>query len=416
MKNSSKLLHSSTIGLLLAGVAVCPLAWSAQTVQIGVTGPFSGPAAQSGLALRQGMETAATEANEQGGLTVNGKKEKIKLLFEDTQDNPAQGVSAAQKLITDNKVDFLIGDAFSTSVTVAEMDLSGQYKMPMMSCEPVGSILSNKVEQHPDKYKYYWKADFGSEAYAATIFDTYKSLIKSGKFKPKSKTIAFIDEDTDYGRSISAKAAKLFQQAGWKVISNNTVALGDTNFNTVLTKLSYRHPGVLVSIFTSADSGIALSHQFNEQGMQASQFAIFYPSRPNFMNGAGSNANGLLWAPLLFDPSQRQADKVLNHKISKRFNTSATTDHAYGYDCMSIVLNAFKKAHSAQPEALTKAMAGTDYKGVLGRYVFDMKNHTVKYGSDYIPVPTAQIRKDGKNVVVWPKKFATGPYQPPAAQ
>ncbi len=118
----------------LALISVPDVARAQDTVKVGVTGPFSGPTAQSGLALRQGMTIAVEEWNAKGGVTIGGKSLKAEPLFEDTQNNPAQGVSAAQKLITDNRVNFLIGDAFASSVAIAEMDLAVQYKIPTMSC------------------------------------------------------------------------------------------------------------------------------------------------------------------------------------------------------------------------------------------------------------------------------------------
>lgn len=237
----------------LALVGIVGSAQAQDVVKIGVTVPFSGPAAQSGLALRQGMTVAGDEWNAKGGVVVDGKPLKVELLFEDTQDNPAQGVSAAQKLITDSRVNFLIGDAFASSVTIAEMDLADQYKIPMMSCEPVSGAISAKIEKDPQKYQYFWKADFNSQGYGATIFQTYAALIKAGQFTPAKKTVAFLVEDTDYGRSIAGNAADLFKSDGWNVIANNTVPLGSTNFSSVLTRLGYDNPAVLVSVFTSVD-------------------------------------------------------------------------------------------------------------------------------------------------------------------
>ena len=391
-------------------LAAPPCVAQAEVVKIGITAPLSGPPAQSGVSLRQGMTAAAEEWNAKGGVTIAGKSLKIDLLFEDNQANPAQGVSAAQKLITNDQVNFLIGDAFASSVTIAEMDLADQYKIPMMSCEPVSGAISAKIEKDPQKYQYFWKADFNSQGYAATIFQTYAALIKGGQFKPAKKTVAFIVEDTDYGRSIAANAADLFKADGWNVIANNTVPLGNTNFSSALIKLNYESPDVLVSVFTSVNSGVALSKQFLEQGLKSSQFAIYYPTRPAYLKGAGSAGEGLMWAPLIFDAAQRPADKSLDQKIQAKFGIAATSDHAYGYDCMNIVLNAFKAADTVKPESVVKALAGTDYSGSLGRYVFNQKNHTAQYGPQFIPIPTAQIR-NGANVIIWPANVATAKYQ-----
>src|SRR5208337_1810705 len=97
---------TASLALLIAGLL--GVAQAQDVVRIGVTAPLSGPPAQSGLALRQGMTMVMDEWNAKGGLTIDGKRYKIELLFEDTQDSPAQGVSAAQKLITNNHVHFLI--------------------------------------------------------------------------------------------------------------------------------------------------------------------------------------------------------------------------------------------------------------------------------------------------------------------
>ena len=234
-------LLAASAALVLAATPC--VAQAEELVKIGITAPLSGPPAQSGVSLRQGMTAAAEEWNAKGGVTVAGKPLKIDLLFEDNQANPAQGVSAAQKLITNDQVNFLIGDAFASSVTIAEMDLADQYKIPMMSCEPVSGAISAKIEKDPQKYQYFWKADFNSQGYAATIFQTYAALIKSAEFKPAKKTVAFIVEDTDYGRSIAANATDLFKADGWNVIANNTVPLGNTNFSSALIKLNYDSPG-----------------------------------------------------------------------------------------------------------------------------------------------------------------------------
>jgi branched-chain amino acid transport system substrate-binding protein len=400
------LVASSTMALF----GTLGMAQAQELLKIGVTGPFSGPAAQSGLALRQGMTVAAEEWSTKGGVTVEGKPLKAEVLFEDTQDDPAQGVSAAQKLITDNGVNFLIGDSFASSVTMAEMDLADHYKIPVMSCEPVSGAISAKIVKDPGRYQFFWKADFNSQGYAATIFETYAALIKTEQLTPRNKTIAFLVEDTDYGRSIAGNAVDLFKADGWKVIANDTVRLGSTDFNSALTKLSYENPDVLVSVFTSVDSGVALSKQFVEQGLTSSQFAIYYPTQPAYLSGAGKVAEGLMWAPLTFDATQRPADKLLDAKIHARFSVAATTDHAYGYDCMNIALNAFKTAGATAPEAVVKALAATDYNGTLGRFVFDQKNHTAQYGAAFVPIPTAQIR-NGKNVIIWPETVANAKYQ-----
>lgn len=158
-------------------------------IRIGVTAPLSGPSANSGIGLRQGMEYAAELINEKG-FNVGNKDARVKLIFEDTQSKPEHGVGSAEKLINDDKVHFLIGDSFNSSVTMAIMDLADQYEMPTMSAASVSEAIANKVKENPDAYKYFWKMYYGSGAYGQALIETYQYLDEKDHITPKNKTIA----------------------------------------------------------------------------------------------------------------------------------------------------------------------------------------------------------------------------------
>src|SRR5690606_30571814 len=88
---------ATLIGATTAGMAGSA---SARDITIGVIGPLSGPAANSGISMRQAYEVVAEQVNKAGGIEIGGAKSKIKLIFEDSASRPEVGVSAAQKLLT----------------------------------------------------------------------------------------------------------------------------------------------------------------------------------------------------------------------------------------------------------------------------------------------------------------------------
>src|SRR5680860_912829 len=102
-----------------AVMAMAPAAWA--EIKIGIVAPLSGPAANSGIAMRQAYEAAIQQVNDAGGIDMNGEKQMIKVVFEDSASRPEVGVSAAQKLLTRDNVDILVGDALASSVTLAIM-------------------------------------------------------------------------------------------------------------------------------------------------------------------------------------------------------------------------------------------------------------------------------------------------------
>lgn len=394
------LLHSS-----------CATTGGSDMVRIGMTAPLTGPASESGIALRQGAELAVEEINATGGIDVGSKKYRIALFVEDNESKPAVGVSAAERLITKEEVHYLIGDAILSSVTMAIMELAPRYKVPVVSGESVSEAIVDKVRADPEKYHYYWKMNFGSTTYANTVFNTVRWLLEKEEFQPHTKKVFFIVEDTDYGRSNAGAAATLFENIGWSTVAIETVPMGHTEFYPQLNKLREAEADVLVSIFTPLSSGVALVKQFRELGVGALHMAIYYPTRPEFIQQVGEAAEGLLWSPLIFDPEHIDAHKAFAEKVQDKFNVEATIDHAYAYDFIYNATDSISRAGSLKSEDIIEALATLDRQGIIGRYVFDQSNHQAKSGPKFIPVPTAQIQR-GRSFIVWPEQFASAEYQP----
>lgn len=378
-------------------------------VKIGMTAPLTGAAAESGISIRQGAELAVEEINANGGINIGGKMFSIALFVEDNESKPEVGVSAAVRLITKDKVHYLIGDAILSSVTMAIMDLAPRYEIPIVSCESVSTAIVEKIEANPEKYKYYWKMNFGSTAYADTIFNTINWLVDQGNFNPKTRTIFFIVEDTDYGRSNAQEAAKSFESIGWEVTAIETVPLGHTEFYPQLNKLKDINADVLISIFTPLSSGVALVKQFDEVGVSSLHLAIYYPTQPEFIQQAGDSTEGLLWGPLIFDPIHNDTHKDFAQRIRAKFNVEANLDHGYGFDAVNNAIDSIRRADSLEPNKIIEAIAKLDYRGIVGRYVFDPVTHQAISGPGYISIPAAQIQ-GGQNFVIWPEDSATGQY------
>jgi len=390
------------------------LAETPQEVRIGVTAPLTGPAAEAGVALKEGAIMAAEEWNADGGIFIEeaGKKLPIKILVEDCQSKPEVGVSVGEKLITRDKVNMLIGDMLHSSVTMAVMELAPKYGIPVLSAEPVSTEIAKKVKANPKRYWSYWKGNWNSDALGGAVFDTYKYLIEKGLFKPKSKKIAFIVEDTDWGRSNAQKASEFFKGAGWETLTTETVPLGHTDFYPQLTKIKSMSPDILVTSFTPLSSGVACTKQFHELGLKCGHMGIYYPSRPEYLSQVGKMGNYLLWTTSFIDPVNIPRHKEFARKVQKRWGVTPNMDHASGYDVVYNALDSIKRAESLDPKTIVESLSKLDRPGVLGRYVFNQEDHAILAGEDYIPVPGIQIQ-NGKDVVIYPSSLAVGFYQKP---
>jgi branched-chain amino acid transport system substrate-binding protein len=406
------LLVAAALVLLVAGPALA--AAPPKAIKIGITAPLTGPAAEAGVALKQGFILAADEWNGAGGVMIKefNKKIPVEVLIEDCQSKPEVGVAIAEKLFTRDKVDVLLGDAFHSSVTMAIMELAPKYGKPIMSVEPVSEEIAKKVASNPKRYWNFWKGDWGSTGYADSVFSTYRFMESKGFFKSKTNKIAFIVEDTDYGRSNAEKTKELFAGIGFQSVATETVPLGYTDFYPQLGKLKNLGPDVVMSVFTPLSSGVALTKQFQEVGLKAYHHAIYYPLRPEFIPQAGKSADFLVWSTLLVDPEHNPKHKEFGEKVKKRWNVVVNSDHASAYDGLYNILDSIQRAGSLDSKKIVDALSKLDLKGIMGRYVFEQSNHQIKYGEDFVPVPASQIQ-EGKHRVIWPASLAAGTFQLP---
>jgi ABC-type branched-subunit amino acid transport system substrate-binding protein len=124
---------------------------------------------------------------------------------------------------------------------------------------------------------------------------------------------------------------------------------------------------VLVSIFTSHDSGSALVKQLDKQHSEALHFTVYYPSLHKFTQQAGEGKEGFLWVPLEFFPHDSSLQTEFTKKVKDTLKVEATYDRAFGYDALYNLVECLSKAGSVQPEEVVKALAQLDRKGILSR-------------------------------------------------
>lgn len=108
------------LAVLLALGAAAPVSAADKVLEIGVLGPLSGGAAAYGVELVRGAELRADEINKTGGLKVGGDVYKIKLITYDHKASAADAATAANKLVFQDKVKYIIGNAVGATCNAAQ--------------------------------------------------------------------------------------------------------------------------------------------------------------------------------------------------------------------------------------------------------------------------------------------------------
>jgi len=199
--------------LSLVASLVLVAAAMAEEFKIGVITELSGDLATGGNITKRGYDLWAQEVNAKGGIDIKGKKYPVKLIYADAQSNPAAGAAAAERLITQEKVDFILGP-YSSGVTLAVAPVVDKYKIPMIT----GSAESPLIWKNKFKYT------FGT--IPPINFTGAMSIKTLMELKPTPKTIAIIGSNDAFSKATAEAYKTAAEAAKLKVLKFSIVPSG----------------------------------------------------------------------------------------------------------------------------------------------------------------------------------------------
>jgi branched-chain amino acid transport system substrate-binding protein len=229
---------------------LCALAAPAVAQDITIAGilPQTGPSAAVGQQERQGVQFAVDELNAKGGI----RGHMVRVNFDDNQTKPDQSVLAFNREVDLNNVPVII-TGFSVP-TLAMAPLATRKKVLMInpaaqsnSLGTASPYLFNTMPLTRDETE---------------VLVTY--LVR----KLNKKTAAIIYENSAPGIDGRNDFTADFTKLGGKVVSEDPVTTGDTNFRPVILKVASNKPDV---VFLNVVSGDTLP-QFDEQVRQQPGF------------------------------------------------------------------------------------------------------------------------------------------------
>jgi branched-chain amino acid transport system substrate-binding protein len=331
-----------------------------QVVKIGHVGPITGAIAHLGKDNEYGARMAIDELNAKG-VTIGGKKVKFQLVAEDDGADPKQGTSVAQKLV-DAKVNGVIGH-LNSGTTIPASKIYSDAGIPQIS----PSATNPKYTQQGFKTTFRVVANDGQLG---------GTLGKYAVQTLKGKKIAVIDDRTAYGQGVAEEFVKGAKKAGGaQIVAQQYTNDKATDFNAILTSIKSKNPDVVFFGGMDAVAG-PMMRQMKQLGIKA-----------KFMGGDGICTEGL--ANLAGDAigeeqvvcaeaggvvdAQKKGMDDFRAEYKKKFGTDVQIYAPYVYDATMVMVEAMKKAGSADPVKYLPELAKIQYKGVTGPIAFDSK-------------------------------------------
>src|SRR6266545_3083591 len=155
------------------------------TIKVGAVLPVTGKESKIGGAYKQATEFAVKEVNDAGGVTVAGKAMKIELTLLDDTSDAAKSAQLVEQLITQQKVDVVIG-GYGSHLVQAQSVVPERYGVPYIS----GGAGARGIY---GRSKWVFGTLSPVDVLSSTQMDFLASLVAAGKLK-KGLKIALLED------------------------------------------------------------------------------------------------------------------------------------------------------------------------------------------------------------------------------
>jgi branched-chain amino acid transport system substrate-binding protein len=337
-----------------------PVAPTEDPIKVAILAPLSGPVPTFGVSTRDGAILAIEEWNAKGG--VLGRQ--IEYIVEDSQCTPGPAVNAANKVIEQDGVKFIIGEVCSSaSIPVSEItEEKGIVQISPTSTNPTVTL----------------KADGSTKDYVfrACFIDPFQGLVMAQFALGQGHETAFIlfDQGNDYVLGLAEAFEENFVAGGGTIVGKESYTGQDTDFSASLTKVADSNADVL---YVPDYYNI-----LNLVGAQAKEKGI----TSALMGGDGWDSSDLDRAATdggfysnHYSPDDTRPivqDWVANYEA--RFGSVPDALATLAYDAANLLIAAIESAGVDDPAVVKDALAAIDYEAVSGRITFDEFHNPIK--------------------------------------
>ena len=368
---------------ILTSILALSFALHAQTpIKIGVINCATGTQAPIGEYMSNGYKLALEDLQKKGI--------KVELVIEDDTGKPQVSMSAMEKLVTRDQVAGVVGP-YSSACANAVSKLAEKYKVPLLV--PVAS----KEDITRQNQKFVYRLSATTEDYASILISMAQKL-------GKPKTMAILNENTDFGTS-GAKSAKAYAaQVGIRVVVEEAYASGSPDYRSTLAKIKGMNPDLVFMVSYVAD-GILLMRQAREVGLAPQAFlgagAGFASSEFAREQAISNNVfSSTQWTTDVNGPGAKDFGKRYKAKFGKE---EVPYHAANAYASMMVMAEAAAKVGGDRVK-LCAALNDGKWDGIMGPVQFVDYNGYTNQNKHQMLVEQIQ---NGKHETVWPPEYSS---------
>lgn len=361
----STVLAFSMLAVLAVGCGG-PAKTDSAEIKIGGDFEITGGVANFGKSTVNGIQLAFKEVNAKGGIL--GKK--MVLVLADNKSEPSEAANAITKLITQDKVVTVLGPVASSNVLAASQ-IAIDNKIPLLTA----TATASKVTVGDDgKVKDY--------IFRACFIDPFQGEVMAN-FAAKSlkvKTAAiYVDNASDYSKGLAQVFEEKFIKNGGQIVAKEAFLAKDTDFKSALTKMKASNPDVIFIPAYYQEVGLIVK-QARELGMNTPMIGTDGWDSPKVVEIAGASALNNTYFSNHYSPEDKDPHVTsFVEAYKKEYGQVPDALAALGYDAALMLIDAIKRANSAEPAKIKDALAQTKNLQVsTGILTLDASHNPVK--------------------------------------
>lgn len=329
-------------------------------VKIGHAAPLTGNIAHLGKDNENGVRLAIDELNNEG-VEIGGQKVKFEMLSEDDQADPKTATTVAQRFV-DAKVAGVIGH-LNSGTTIPASKIYSDAGIPQISPSATNPAYTQQG------FKTAFRVIANDVAQGGALGEFAATTLKA-------KKVAIIDDRTAYGQGLADEFEKAAKAKGVTVVGREFTTNQATDFMAILTTIKGKKPDVIFYGGMDAQAG-PLTQQLKKLGIAAKVIGGDGFQTGEYIKLAGDNAEGQYASQPGMPKDKMPGFAAFNDKYKAKFNTEIQIYAPFTYDATRVMVEAMKRAGSADPAKYLPEMAKTDYTGVTGPIKFDDKGDIV---------------------------------------
>ena len=344
--------------------------------RVGFAVPLTGAFGKDGGLVKDAYIFWKEAVNGRGGIEIQGKRHPVELVFYDDKSEPQTTAKLTEKLITEDRMDLLLG-GFGSSQIMAASAVSEKFRYPLTS----GAASTLRLFDRG--FKYYFSLLGKAPEEVRGCVEILPSL------SPPPKTAAIIGANVPFSADAADGFKAYAQKIGLKVVHFELFPMALSDYNSLMSKVKAKKPGVLL---VGSHSLVAIR---TVKALKETDFApagVFFsygPTVPDFVDSLGKDAEYVFaaseWTPNLpyRDDFFGSARDFYNQYV-KRYNRSPDFVEA------ASVAGALIQQQAVQELGLRPPLKDADREKIM-RFL-----HSKRFDNFYGPI---RFAADGANEI-----------------